>query len=265
MESSGNILNRVAQALLGLLLTGLVLAGWLERGAPAAPWLLALVLGLAIVSTLASLGRGLQLQNVLMVAGIISIVSGIVLAVGVATGIPFGPIVFTENFGDLLFDTLPWTAPLLWVVILLNCRGVARLILRPWRKLHGYGYRVMGLTCLLVALFDVGLESFATRVHRFWIWRVASGGKSLEWFAAPWVNFLGWALAALLILMVATPWLINKMPSRRRAADFHPLIVWAALNVFLAATLALHQLWLPAGMTLAVAVAGSVSAWRNAA
>ncbi len=265
MESSGNIFNRAALALLGLLLAGLILAGWLGRGTHAAPGLLALVLGLAVASTLVSLGRALQLQNVFTVAGIISIVSGIVLTVGIATGIPFGPIIFTENCGGLLFDTLPWAAPLLWVVILLNCRGVARLILRPWRKLHGYGYRVMGLTCLLVALFDVGLEPFATRVQRFWIWRVSGGGKCLEWFAAPWVNFLGWALAALLILMVATPWLINKMPSRRRTADFHPLIAWAALNVFLVAMLALHQLWLPAGITLAVAVAGTISAWRNAA
>ena len=120
-------------------------------------------------------------------------------------------------------------------------------------------------SCLLVALFDVGLEPFATRVHRFWIWRVAGGGKCLAWFAAPWVNFLGWAVTALLVLMVATPWLINKMPSRRRAADFHPLIVWVTLNVFLAAMLALHQLWLPAGITLAVAVVGTIFARRNAA
>lgn len=265
MESSGKNPDRLARGLIVLLLAGLILTGWLGRGTHAALGLLALVLGLAVASTLVSLGRALQLQNVLAVAGIISIVSGIVLTVGVATGIPFGPIIFTENCGGLLFDTLPWVTPLLWVVILLNCRGVARLILRPWRKLHGYGYRVMGLTCLLVSLFDVGLEPFATRVHRFWIWRVAGGGKSLEWFAAPWVNFLGWALAALLVLMVATPWLINKMPSRRRAADFHPLIVWVTLNVFLAAMLALHQLWLPAGITLAVAVVGTIFARRNAA
>lgn len=264
MESPKNTLHRLAQGLLGLLLAGLILVACLARSTPAAPWQLGLLLGLAVGSTLVSLGRALQLQNVLTVAAIIVVLAGIVQTVGAATGIPFGPLVFTDNLGEQLFDKLPWTAPLLWLVILLNCRGVARLILRPWRKLHGYGFRVMGLTGLLTALFDLGLEPFATRVQRFWIWRVAGGGKSLEWFAAPWVNFLGWAVTALLILMVATPWLINKMPGRRRAADFHPLIVWAALNLFLVARLGLHQLWLPAGVTLAVTVIGTVSAWRNA-
>ena len=262
MESSEKNLNRLAQALLAQLFAGLILVVCLAHSKPAAPWQLGLLLGLAVVNTLVSLGRALQLQNVLTVAAIILVLAGIVQTVGVATSIPFGPIVFTDNLGEQLFDKLPWTAPLLWVVILLNCRGVARLILRPWRKLHGYGFRIMGLTCLLTALFDLGLEPFATRVHRFWIWRVTGGGTGS--LSAPWVNFLGWAVTALLILLVTTPWLINKQPGKRRPPDFHPLFVWLALNLFLAATLALHLLWLPAGITLAVAVIGTISAWRNA-
>lgn len=263
VESSEKTLNRIAQGLLGLLLAALVIVVTVSRTAPAAPWQLALLLGLAVTSTLVSLGRALQLQNVLTVAGLIAGGGGIVQAVGAATSIPFGPLVFTDNLGERLFDTLPWTAPLLWVVILLNCRGVARLILRPWRKISGYGFRVIALTCLLVALFALALEPFATRVHRFWIWRVA--GDSVNWFGTPWVNFLGWAATALLLLVATIPWLINKQPGKRRPPDFHPLFVWLALNLFLAATLALHQFWLPAGITLAVAVTGSIASWRNAA
>ena len=69
----------------------------------------------------------------------------------------------------------------------------------------------------------------------------------------------------LLLLAFTTPWLINKQPGKRRAADFHPLIAWTALNLFLAATLALHQLWPTAGIVLGVAVVGTVFAWRNSA
>lgn len=263
VDASEKTLNRVAQALLGLLLVGLALVLTVARTTPAAPWQLGLLLGLAVISTLVSLGRALQFQNVLTVAGLITGIGGIVQAVAAATSIPFGPLIFTDNLGERLFDTLPWTAPLLWVVILLNCRGVARLILRPWRKVHGYGYRVMGLTCLLTVQFVLGLEPFATRVHRFWIWRVA--GEHATWFGAPWVNFLGWAATAMLLLLATTPWLINKQPGRRRPPDFHPLLVWLALNLFLATTLALHQLWLPAAITFLVAVTGTVVAWRNAA
>ena len=262
MDTSEKVLNHVAQALLALLLASLVLTGWLAGGTSAAPWPFALVLGLAVASTLISQARSSPLQNILVISGIVLVIAGIVQAVNAMTSIPFGPLVFTDNFGDQLSGKLPWAGPLLWVVILLNCRGVARLILRPWRKLRTYGFRVIGLTCLLVALFDLGLEPFAARANHFWLWQVSE--NSFNWFGAPWFNFLGWAMTALLILGFTTPWLINKQPGKRRAADFHPLIVWLALNLFLATTLALHQLWLPAEITLAVAVAGTISAWRYA-
>lgn len=255
--------SRAALVLLALLVLALAAAAAFTRGRLAA-WQVAGLLGLATASTLTSLGRRLQLQNVLAVAGLISVLGGIVQFVGATTGIPFGPIVFTDNFGPQLFDRLPWLAPLLWLVMLLNCRGVARLLLRPWRKLHGYGFRVIGLTVGLMVLCDCALEPFATRVNRLWIWRV-SGGVSMDWLGAPWVNFPGWAVTALLLLIAATPWLINKMPSRRRGPDYHPLVAWLALHLFLAVCLALHSLWLPAGLAFGACGVVGLFAWRNRA
>ena len=257
------MLNRTAQALLALLLASLVLAGWLSRGPNAAPWPVALVLCLAAASSLVSHARSSPFQNVVAIAAIILVLAGIVQTVNVMTSIPFGPLIFTDNCGEQILGRLPWLAPLLWVVVILNCRGVARLILRPWRKLRNYGFRVIGLTCLLAVLFDLGLEPFAARVNHFWLWQVSE--SKFAWFGAPWFNFLGWAMTTLLLLAFTTAWLINKQPGKRRAADFHPLFVWAALNLFLAATLALHQLWPPAGIVLGVAVVGTVFAWRNSA
>lgn len=225
------------------------------------PWHSGLFLGLAAVMTLVSLLRSLPAQNVAVVTGFIVVISGIVQTVGAMSGIPFGPFVFTDAAGARLFDVLPWTMPLVWVAVVLNCRGVARLILRPWRKVRTYGFRVIGLTCLLVAFFDLGLEPFAARVNHFWVWQTA--GRTLNWFGAPWVNFFSWALTALLILAFTTPWLINKKPGGKRPPDYHPLLIWLAMNLFITAILAGHQLWLAAGLVLVVSAVVTSLAWRN--
>jgi uncharacterized membrane protein len=262
VETRPDTLQRISQALLALTVVAAIAAGALAHALPDAVWPVGVLLVAASASALASLARTLQTQNVFVAAAMILVLAGGVVFLGAKTAIPFGPVIFTDNCGEQLFGALPLTPPLLWLVVILNCRGVARLILRPWRKLRTYGFRVIGLTMLLAVLFDLGLEPFATRVNRFWLWQ--SQGKSFTWFGAPWVNFLGWAMTALLLLAFTTPWLINKMPGGRRPPDFHPLVAWLTLNLFLAASLALHQFWLPAGLTLGVCAGAGVFVWRDA-
>ena len=104
-----------------------------------------------------ALARQLPLQNVLLAAFVIGLMGGAVQALGVTMGIPFGPFLFGAEAGPQLFETLPWTMPLIWIVAILNSRGVARLILRPWRKIRSYGFWLIGLTALLTLLFDLAL------------------------------------------------------------------------------------------------------------
>ena len=230
--------------LLALSVIAAIAAGVLAHTRPGVDWPLGVLLGVALVSTLVSLARTLPLQNIFMAVVFILGIGGGIQTLGAMTGIPFGPVLFMDSLGEKMFNVLPWTAPFLWVLVILNCRGVARLILRPWRKLRTYGFRVIGLTCLLAVLFDFGLEPFATRVNRFWVWEMSGAGAG--WLGAPWVNFFGWGITALFILGFLTPWLINKKPVARHPPDFHPLVMWATLNLFLAADLALHALWVPA-------------------
>jgi len=84
-------------------------------------------------------------------------------------GIPFGPFLFGVEAGPQLFKTLPWAMPLIWVVAVLNSRGVVRLILRPWRKLRSYGFWLIGLTAALTMLFDLAFDPFASRVKHYWL------------------------------------------------------------------------------------------------
>jgi len=150
-------------------------------------WPEALLILLATMSTITALARQLALQNVLLAAFVIALMGGAIHALGVTTGIPFGPFLFGAEAGPQLFKTLPWAMPLIWVVAILNSRGVVRLILRPWRKIRSYGFWLIGLTALLTMLFDLAFDPFASRVKHYWLWVPTK--FPLTWQGAPLVNF----------------------------------------------------------------------------
>jgi putative membrane protein len=239
----------------------LPVALWLRHARPEANWPVGVLVVLAFFTTLVSTICFLPAQSVFAAVVFILVISGVVQAVGALTGIPFGPFSYTDDAGERIFGVVPWPLPLLWVVVILNGRGVARLILRPWRRLRTYGFRLIGLTCLFAALFDLGLEPFASRANGFWFWQPTQ--IRFTWFGSPWINLFGWAVTALLILAFATPWLINKKPVKR-PPDYHPLLVWLGLHLFLLAGLASDQLWPAAGLVLAGCVVVATLALRNA-
>ena len=224
-------------------------------------WVEALLPLAAVATTLASLARRLPAQNVLLAAALIALIGGAVQTLGATTGIPFGAYIYTDNLGQQIFHTLPWPMPLLWVVVILNARGVARLVLRPWRKTRNYGFQVIGLAGVLAVVFDLALEPFASKVNHYWIWQTPE--TVLAWHTAPWANFLGWWLTSLLILVVVTPCLINKKPVRP-AADYHPLVVWGMLNLIFAAGSAAHGLWSAVVFTVLANILVTVFAVRGA-
>jgi putative membrane protein len=219
------------------------------------------VLSLAFVTTLTSLSGQLPVQNVLLAAVIIGVIGGGIQLAGSLTGIPFGPVVYTHDAGPQLFSSMSWAVPFVWIVAILNARGVARLIMRPWRKLRIYGYWVIGLTAILALLFDSGLEPYATRFNHYWFWR--STKMSINWYGTPFTNFLGWVLTALLVLAFSTPSLMKKKPSKSKL-NYHPLVVWIAMNVlFIAASLSQH-FWLAAATNTAALILVTAFAVRGA-
>jgi putative membrane protein len=223
-------------------------------------WPEALLILLATMSTITALARQLALQNVLLAAFVIALMGGAIHALGVTTGIPFGPFLFGAEAGPQLFKTLPWAMPLIWVVAILNSRGVVRLILRPWRKIRSYGFWLIGLTALLTMLFDLAFDPFASRVKHYWLWVPTK--FPLTWQGAPLVNFLSWVAVALLMLAFVTPALINKNPARR-APDFHPLAVWLGAILLFGIASAEHGMWMSVMLDGAIAVLAATFAIRG--
>jgi len=226
-------------------------------------WPEALLVVTVTITTLASLTRQLPAQNVLLAAVIIGVVGAVAHGVGAVTAIPFGPFVFSDNMGPKFFKTLAWPMPALWIIIILNSRGVARLILRPWRKLKNYGFWLIGITTVLVLLFDLALEPFASQSARYWFWMPTT--FPVTWQGMPLTNSLGWLLISLLILAFSTPPLINKQSrSRKTVPDFQPLIIWLlALGLFATGAI-MQQLWLATGFCVVTGIVTTVFALRGA-
>jgi uncharacterized membrane protein len=224
-------------------------------------WPEALLLLLATFSTLVALTRQLPAQNVFLATFIIALIGSTAHTVGVLSGIPFGPFMFGLEIGDKLFKTLPWATPLLWVVVVLNSRGVARLVLRPWRKMRTYGFWLIGLTALFTMLFDCALEPFAAHMKHYWIW--TAGGYSVTPHGAPISNSIGWFIVTLLMLAFATPVLINKQLSKRSTPDFHPLAVWLGGILLFAIAAALNGLWAATAVDAAIGIVTAIFAVRG--
>jgi uncharacterized membrane protein len=261
-DPAGRLLTRVFWLSTFLLAAGFLYAVIAVVTKSDSNWSEALLLLLATVSTLAALARKLPVQNVLLASCLIAVIGGVAHTVGVKSGIPFGPFMFGPEIGQKFFNLLPWAMPLLWVVAVLNSRGVARLVLRPWRKMRTYGFWLIGLTALFTMVFDCALEPFTAHMKHYWIWTTT--GYSLTPQGAPISNSVGWFIVTVLMLAFATPALINKQLSKRSAPDFHPLAVWLGGILLFAVGAAMHGLWPAVAVDAASGIAVTVFSIRGA-
>jgi uncharacterized membrane protein len=234
----------------GLLVLAIIVTIALGHRMPSAQGILdSFILLLACAATLVSLSGQLPAQNILLATVIIAVIGTGIQTLNAFTGIPFGPIVYTPESGPRLFNGLLWFFPFWWVTAIFVSRGVARLILRPWRKTRIYGYWLIGLTTLLAILLQFGYEPFATRARHYWIWSPTK--LPIDWYLTPLSNFLGWLVTTLLALAFSTPALMKRKPTKSGPA-YQPLVIWVALNVLFIVGALSQQLF------TAVAVSGAM-------
>jgi len=213
--------------------------------------------------TVMSLTRQLPGQNVLLAVVVIGVAGGGLHGLSAATALPFGPVTYTLRIGTRLMDVFVWPVPFLWIVAVLNSRGVARLILRPWRKLRNYGLWLIGFTVVFTVLFDLALEPFMTHAREFWVWQLTK--FPWTWHTMPLINPLGWLVTTLLILAFVTPALIGKKQrSSQSPPDYHPLAVWLLCMVLFGVGAATQQLWSAVAYCTVIGIVVAVFAVRGA-
>jgi hypothetical protein len=217
------------------------------------PWAVWLSIALAAATTVAAQTRELPVQNVLLASAIIAVAG---LVGGTVDKLPSVELIeqsYSAGGGATLFGSAFWATPIMWVVLILNGRGVAKLLLRPWRRTPHYGFWVLGSAVLLV----MGLETSAVAINQ------CSGSMSHmtdnHW---AWTHWAVWTVLALVTLAVVTPMLINKSVVER-APTPQPLLVWLAINFLVLTDAALRQVWSALGLLGGEMVLISIFALRN--
>jgi uncharacterized membrane protein len=259
------ISRRIDQSLLVLFLIALSLVLWNTlQPIPAftgSAWPNGLLLVCAVASVIGSVSRTLPFQNIIWAALVIGGLGGLTHAVGVLTSIPFGPITFTNAAGLRILGVVPVSICLLWILSIYSSRGVARLILKPWRKTRVYGFWLIGITAALSLVLDLALEPFASRLNHHWLW----GATRLpwDWYGTPLTNFVGWTVTALMILVFVTPMLINKKPGEM-SSEFGSSIVWFGLHGLLIAAAFHNGFWIAGAVCSLTALLAGILAVRGA-
>jgi len=198
-----------------------------------------LLVVLATGITIVSLSRELPAQNSIfasiLIAAIAIIIQVVVAHGGPSLGQYFNPL----QPDDKLFHKLVWAAPLLWVVVLLNARGVARLILQSARRTKNYGIWVLVVTVLLVMFWQLGFEPL---VNKFKANHYGTSKNIHEgWYGNSWFNFVKLAVIVSATLLLVTPSLINKSPKETRLS-VQPLFIWLLLSSLVIISAWVHQL-----------------------
>jgi len=173
---------------------------WLLR--ELAPWSGPGCLILLALIALVSLSRRLPLQNVIMVAVVVGLLTGAAHGLADLSNPAFAEGTGGAGWGDF------WAEPLAWLVAIVAARGAARRFLAPSRQAPTYGFRMLGLSSLLVVLGEAGLGMMAGRSSSIWRWSLGAA-----WPVTAWTHPLAVALFTLLLLVAATPWLIDKKPA----------------------------------------------------
>ncbi len=181
-----------------------------------APWTL------AVISLGVGLARRLPLQNIVFASFGLLLASTALELLTAQTGVPFGLRRATAGGGCF---GMPWFAPFIWAALTLSARGLARLMLKPFRQTRFYGLWVLGVAGALISSAWLAVVPVAA-AGNWWEFHVPA--TALNWHGMPLLAQPAIAVAALLQLAFVTPWLLNKKPVRQ-PLDLHPLAVWVCL------------------------------------
>jgi hypothetical protein len=185
-------------------------------------------------TTLTALARQLPVQNVALAAFAIGLLGSLAHWLGGSAGLPVGPPTTSP---------LPWQVAVLWVVFILNARGVARLILRRHRGSPVYGFWVLGLTVGQIILLKPCFEAYALHAGQASLGDVPEGA----WASAKNLGIRGvtTGFVTLAILALVTSTLISKHPHPSEPG-YHPLVVWLLLSAWVLTAGMMQQDWLTA-------------------
>ncbi len=212
-------LRKVLWALFGFMWIGGVISGGVS---PQMPW--AAPLFLVVAGALTIYEHRAEWKS-LVLAGAIGVAFELV---GVHTGLPFGRYAYTNTLAPVVFGVPPAIA-FAWLILIDLVRGLT-------------GSAMAG--ALLMAAIDLVIDPLAAGPLRYWKW--FDGGP---YYGIPTLNFVGWVVASLVILVV--------LPKGERRMAW---VGWAVVAFF--AVMAFEfRLWGPG--VIGCLMVGGVGLWNR--
>lgn len=208
-------------------------------------WPEALLLCCGTAAVIASVSTTLPFQNVLWAALVAAGLGGLVQAVVALAPAPFGGIRYTEAAGSRILGVVPWTVPMLWALLILTARGMARWILRAMRSNRNFGLWQIGLTSLLALTTGMGLDRSASRFQGRWSWETT--GPRLSENGIPVSGVAMYAITSALLAIAIAPLLINKKPGPP-ATESGSATGWVLLNILFLSAAVRTGLWINAAL-----------------
>jgi hypothetical protein len=240
-ETAARWSHRIFCGLMGGAWLLLVVREWgVADGGSLSGWPEIMLLFTALLVTVSTLARQISLQSALMAAILVGMIGGIAHWISYVSDVPFGPLRFPQANGTSPFQEWFFVPMLLWMIALLNARGVARLILIPFPRHAQPGLLLLGGSIVLIVLFAMALEPFASVAHRYWLW----GGTRLPvtWQGTPLSSLVAWGVVGIIASLAATSFLIPKHPVPPAPA-LEPAWIWAMANSLFAVGTATAGLW----------------------
>ncbi len=151
-------------------------------------------------ATLIALVSGWPTVRVLRALGVVFGGAWAVEALGSATAFPFGAYRYSDALQPQLTG-VPLLIPLAWFMMLIPAWAVAETILAGRQERLGRWYAPLHaiLAGAAFTAWDLYLDpQMVTR--ELWVWEQPGG-----YFGIPWMNFLGWWLAATLLTLLMRP------------------------------------------------------------
>ncbi len=198
----------------------LFLASWLVANVEigeSVTWVSALFIIFLAVPSYYYTCRWLGLKQGLILILILSILPIIVEAIGISSGLPYGPFHYTDQMGFKFAGLVPWSVSFAFAPLVLGSLTIASQFTQKLKFM-------VPISALILVAVDLVLDPAAVLLN-IWVWEVPG-----IYYGIPLTNYTGWFMTAIL----ASAMVLGIVSNSKQPSDKIPSKV--ASSLFLSAS-----------------------------
>lgn len=204
------------------------LASWLVANVSigeSVTWVSALFIVILALPSFYYLIRWSGIRRGLVILVFFAVFPIIIEAIGISTGLPYGPFYYTDQMGFKILGLVPWSVAFAFAPLILGSITLANKLTRDARV-------AIPLSALVLVAVDLVLDPAAVFLS-IWVW-VNPG----PYYGIPISNYTGWfitALVASIIMHLMTMKKIERaadVPSTVATSLFISLAFWTGFSVW---------------------------------